>query len=97
VRLTDAGAAHAEPQDAPTTEELHARVRSIISPRHIKIFDAVIAAYPESLTRDAVAEASGYQANNGNFNNLVGKIKTLGFIEYPSPGSVRAADWLFVE
>lgn len=96
VRLTDEGAATAEQQDAPTTEDLHARVRSIISPRHVRIFDAALAAYPESLTRDQLAEASGYQAGNGNFNNLVGKMKTLGFIEYPSPGSVKAADWLFL-
>lgn len=92
VRLTPQGAAQAAPQDAPTTEELHARARAILSGRHVKILDVALAAYPESLSRDDLAAGSGYAPGNGNFNNLVGKLKTLEFITYPQPGSVRAAD-----
>lgn len=96
VRLTDAGEATAEAQSAPTTEELHDRVRSILESRHVKLFDAVVSAYPEPLTREQLAEATGYQAGNGNFNNLVGKLSTLEIVTYPQPGSVRAAEWLFL-
>ena len=35
--------------------------------------------------------------NSGGFNNYLGHMRTLGFIEYPQPGKVRASDWLFLE
>lgn len=32
---------------------------------------------------------------SGNFNNLRGSLKSVGLFDYPSPGLIRAADWLF--
>lgn len=96
VRLTAAGETTAEHQEVPTTEELHGRVRAILESRHVKLFDAVVSAYPDALTREQLAEATGYQPGNGNFNNLVGKLSGLEIVTYPQPGHVRAADWLFL-
>lgn len=55
----------------------------------------MIAAYPESITAEALAGYAGYAAGSGNFNNLRGSLRTIGLIDYPRPGEVRAADWLF--
>lgn len=44
-------------------------------------------------TRDAIAERTGYSAGSGNFNNLLGALRTIGVIEYPMQGQVKISDW----
>lgn len=97
IKLTADGAALAEPQQMPTTEALHDAARAIVSGRHAKILNAVLSVYPTEMTRQELADASGYQPGNGNFNNLVGKLKTLDLVTYPIQGQVKAADWLFLQ
>jgi hypothetical protein len=36
----------------------------------------------------------GLQPSSGNFNNLVGTLRTAGLINYPQQGVVEPADWL---
>ncbi len=45
----------------------------------------------------AVAFLAGYSYGGGGYNNPRGRLKTLGLVEYPSPGMVRAKDLLFPE
>ena len=42
---------------------------------------------------ELVAEASGYSAGSGNFNNLLGQLRTLCVIDYPRTGEVEITDW----
>lgn len=94
--LTDSGKETAEaPSIAVTQAEFHRHVRAKLSGPQLKLFDPVLVAYPDSLTSERVAEAAGYSAGSGNFNNLRGQLRTIGLIDYPRPGEVRAADWLF--
>jgi hypothetical protein len=51
-------------------------------------------AYPNELSRYTLAERTDYTVA-GRFNNIVGKLRTLGAIEYPGSGTVRASDVLF--
>jgi hypothetical protein len=96
VSLTDAGDEKAEaPAIEVTRAEFHRHVRAKLSGPQLKLFDPVLAAYPGSMTSDGVAEAAGYSAGSGNFNNLRGQLRSIGLIEYPRAGEVRAADWLF--
>jgi hypothetical protein len=97
IALTDAGAAIAHCDAPPSTEDLHARVQGILSNPQWKLMAALLEAHPEAMTRDALGEASGYSPSSGGFNNLIGSLSTLRMIEKPQPGSVRAADWLFLE
>lgn len=46
-------------------------------------------------TNEQVAFMAGYSPGSGGFNNLKGSLRTLGLIDYPASGQVRAADWLF--
>lgn len=61
-----------------------------------KLLREALAAYPESLSNDELARRTGY-AIGGAFNNPRGHLRTLGLIEYPDRGMVRARRLLFLE
>lgn len=44
-------------------------------------------------SREQIAEASGYSAGSGNFNNLLGGLRTLCVIDYPRTGEAAITDW----
>jgi hypothetical protein len=96
ITLTDAGRAAAEPSTLDVTQAaFHAQVRAKLSRAQLRLFEPILAAYPDTLSSDEVAEAAGYSVGSGNFNNLRGGLRTIGLIDYPMSGQVRAADWLF--
>jgi hypothetical protein len=96
ISLTEAGEDKAEaPTVAVTRDAFHAAVRAKLKGPQLRLFDPVLAAYPDSIAADEVAAQAGYSPGSGNFNNLRGSLRTLSLIDYPSPGQVRAADWLF--
>jgi hypothetical protein len=53
--------------------------------------------YPEEISKNELAERSGYAPGSGGFNNPCGRLRTLGLVEYPSPGKVKAKSLLFLE
>jgi hypothetical protein len=54
------------------------------------IFGTVVDA-GRDLTREELAKETNYTVN-GHFNNMVGALKSLGVIEYPTRGGVRIAE-----
>lgn len=99
IGLTAAGLELVAPPDPDqlTTEHFHARVRAKMSGPQLKLLEPVLAAYPGSVSTADLAAAAGYASGSGNFNNLRGSLRSIGLIDYPSPGQVRAATWLFPE
>jgi hypothetical protein len=96
VCLTPAGADEADAPPLEVTQTaFHAQVRAKMSPSQLRLLDPILALYPDALTTDELAQASGYAGGSGNFNNLRGSLRTIGLIDYPASGQVRAADWLF--
>lgn len=96
VALTDAGEAQAEAPDAPPSgEELRRRVMGKLAGPQQRILSVLIDAYPESVSNEECAAQAGYTHGSGGYNNPRGNLKTLNIIGYPSPGYVRASDWLF--
>lgn len=96
VSLLEAGEAKADaPTVAPTQEAFHRAVRAKLSGPQVKVLDPALAAYPDSIASDEIASIANYSPSSGGFNNLRGSLRTIGLIDYPSPGQVRAADWLF--
>jgi hypothetical protein len=96
LALTDQGEAKADIPGAPPTQDaFHASVRAKLSGPQVKVLDPAINAYPSPISSDDVAAAAGYSSGSGGYNNLRGSLRTIGLIDYPSPGMVRAADWLF--
>jgi len=98
VRLTDAGRAAANaPDSALTTGELHRAVMERLPGPEQKILRVLLEAYPDSVANDNCAIAAGYTPDGGAYNNPRGRLRTLGLIDYPERGKVRARDILFLD
>jgi hypothetical protein len=97
IRLTEKGKELAQwPASTLTTEDLQEKVLSILPGPEQKILRVLIDAYPNPMTKSECAQASGY-AQGGAFNNPLGRLRSLGLIEYPQPGNVVALPVLFLE
>lgn len=99
VALTEEGAAHANSTGVPrTAEELQDRVIGMLGGASGKILAPLIMAYPKAVEREALMQDAGYgHANSKGFANALGRLRTLGFVEYPGTGQVRAQPVLFLE
>lgn len=99
VALTDQGRANAQAAAAPrSTVELQSRLLAVLGGASERILRPIIDAYPDSIEKTVVAEAAGYgNLSSKGFANAVSRLRTLGFIDYPSPGQVVARPVLFLE
>ncbi|HLG97199.1 MAG TPA: DUF87 domain-containing protein [Bryobacteraceae bacterium] len=98
IRLTDAGRAIATfPDSALTANELQMKVLERLPGPERKILSVLIEAYPNSMSNEECASAAGYAPNGGAYNNPRGRLRTLGLIDYPDRGHVRALPLLFLE
>ncbi len=94
VQLTPAGWEAIGSHAPPEAEEIFKRVDSLLLSSQRRILQALRENYPGSLTREQLAESSGFEPTGGGFNNYLGAMRTAGLIEYPGQGQVKAADWL---
>jgi hypothetical protein len=98
IRLTEEGRGQARfPEQVLSSEELQSRVLQRLPGPERKILEVILRAYPDSLTNEECAEQSGYTHGGGGFNNPRGRLRTLGLIDYPQSGQVRARKLLFLE
>ena len=98
VGLTSEGAALASTDGVPsTTDELHAAIRARVPPAKWRILDALIALYPNPISKDDLAERIQVQPTSGAYFNNLGSLRSLGLITYPQPGTVAAQPVLFLE
>lgn len=98
VVITDLGRKAAPEGDPiPSLEELHRQVRAKLTGAHQRILNVLIKHYPSSMHRAGIAEAAGFSSTSGHFENLLGRLRTLGLVDYPQDKHARAADLLFPE
>lgn len=98
VELTPAGLAAAPSVTIPnTSDELHAAVLGRLSKPQQSILGELLAAYPNPVTKELLAEKVGVSAGSGSYANNLGHLRTLGAITYPSAGMARAADMMFIK
>ena len=98
IRLTDAGREVAAPPDIPhTNEALHDRVLDRLDGPEQRILRVLLDAYPTAVEMNELAAGAGYEPTGGAFKNPRGRLRTLGLVEYPESGMVRARDLLFPE
>lgn len=97
LALTDAGRAEARALEVHSLEDVHAAWFEICNGPQRKLLKVLVERWPEEVGRDELAEASGYTAGTGHYNNVVGSLHTMGAIQYPRQGYVRASDLLFPE
>jgi hypothetical protein len=65
---------------------------------HARVLQPLLDTYPTPMARTDLAAAAGYTnlASKG-FANAIGRLRSLGFIDYPTPGQVVALPVLFLE
>lgn len=87
VALTAAGLELAAMPPAITSRaDLWAAIAAKLPPRQVKIVDALFSCDP--LSRAELAGASGTSAASSGFANDLGRLRTLGLIDYPVAGQV---------
>jgi hypothetical protein len=99
VALTDEGRAAAQMPESPTTaEELQRRVIDLVGGAAAKVLKPLIDANRQPMTRQELALASGYtHVQSTGFVKVLGKLRTLGFIDYGPGSTVTAQPVLFLE
>lgn len=98
VALTILGRARANPpREPPSLAELHDSWMRIIPNPQAAILRALIEAYPKPIAKDELADIVGVSRTSGGYFNNLGRLRTLGAIDYPSRGQVAAAAILFPE
>lgn len=97
VALTDAGRDMANrPAAPPTSEQLHQTIYQRLPRPQAAILEALIAAYPKSLSRQETADQAGASPTSSAFTNNLGALRSIGLIDYPAQGQVEALPLLFL-
>lgn len=97
VKLTDAGRAIAKvPEGHLDTAELHRKILARLPGPEQKLLRPLLENGGDEMAKEELAEISGYKFGTGGFNNPCGRLRTLGLVEYPSSGRVRARSILFI-
>lgn len=99
VQLTDHGRAMAKQVARPlSAEELQERLYRKLGGSEEKILREIIASYPNAMAKEDLATRCGYSnVRSGGFSEPIGRLRELGIVEYPSPGQVKCADWLYLD
>lgn len=101
VTLTVSGAAAAnDPEIEPTNESCQAAIIARLDSVEERVLRIILDAHPESLDKVDVGTEAGYSVTEklgGTFSNILGRLRTLGLIDYPERGRVVATDLLFPE
>lgn len=99
IAMTPAGRAQANfPARPQSPGEVRNRIVGLLGGASGKLLDVLMSEYPNSLPRDAAAQATGYtNIQSAGFKEAVSRLSTLGFIHYPQPGTIAATDTLFLE
>lgn len=99
VGLTDLGRGLAR-VDNPISSiaDLHRSWLGIIRSKSQRdILEALIALYPNDISKIDLAQTVNKQSGSGGYNNNLSGLRTLGAIDYPTPGRVKASNLLFPE
>lgn len=84
------------PDRALTTDDLHQRIFAVLPGPESKILRTAIDVYPESITDEEAGRLTNYSHTGGGFKNPRSRLRTLGLIDYPEKGKIKASDFLFL-
>lgn len=91
MALTEAGQAAAP--EPSTDASLVDAVRAILNGPQRQVFETLLAA-KSSMTRDEVAQRCGWAPTSGHVKNVLGSMRSLEVIDYPSQGTVALQAWV---
>jgi Fic family protein len=70
-------------------------VRELLDTPHRKLLNVLLARRGKEMTRKELGELTGYEASGGTFTRYISHLSSLGFVCYPSKGTVAANAILF--
>jgi len=79
----------------PTVSDLHQAWLEIVTGPQARILREVVAIYPQPIAKAELAKRLDVSPESGSYANNLGRLRTLGVIDYPKRGYVRAQDVLF--
>lgn len=98
VLLTDKGRRLASTEGVPQTDrELHEQLYARLPKSQAAILRALVEHFPREMAKNDLAEQTGQSPTSGGYFNNLGRLRTLGLIDYPGPGRVVALPVLFME
>lgn len=101
VELTPDGRTVASPPDIEmTTAGLQSAVFARLQEPERRVLAGILNDYPESISKQEAGERAGYQVGDrvgGTFGNILGRLRSLGLVDYPTPGHVAALPVLFLD
>ena len=80
------------PEAPPSIDELHERIRRQLTGRQREIFDVLVCR--NEISREELAGELGMHPRTKSFLNALGRLRSLGFIDYES-GGIVATDLMF--
>jgi hypothetical protein len=83
------------PDGAPTHAAIMEKIARKLPPAQIRILRATAEAFPDDVDKNQLASSIGASASSSAYANNLGRLRTMGFIAYPSKGRVRASERLF--
>lgn len=97
LALTQAGEDAASMSDVPATRDgYHGMVMAALPPALQRLLRVLIDYHPDAISREGLANRAGVSAASSGYENNISRLRSLGLIDYPDRGMVRAADMLFV-
>ena len=98
VALTDDGDQKAQFPDSPVTQsELQDGWLRIVSRPQAVLLRILLDVYPESVSREELAQRANVSNLSSAFTNNVSRLSTLNALIYPEKGHVKASSLLFPE
>lgn len=98
LALTDEGSRRAtHPETAITRDALHQRVLARLGDGERRILEYLIGIYPKAQLRADVGAAVRYDLNGGVGSRYTSKLVTLGLVDIPGRGELRAGKLLYPE
>lgn len=86
VGFTDEGRACAVPSD--DGRPVHEHWLDVVTTPQREILEALIGQHPTPMTKDELASQIGVSPTSGGYFNNLGRLRTLGAVDYPQPGRV---------
>ncbi len=98
VILTEAGRGRADASTVPQgVEEMQRQVLAKLPSAQRRILEVLLPAYPAALAKDDASMKAGLVPGAGHTVSSYGRLRSLGLIDYPTPGQVVALPVLFLE
>jgi hypothetical protein len=88
VAFTSAGRAQANPANSDG-RDVHEHWLDIVSAPQRAILAALIKRHPDTIGKDELAGQINVSPTSGGYFNNLGRLRTLGAIDYPAPGQVQ--------